>query len=119
MHSWEGHKPVTLGRGAGVVSSPSAPPLLLETPHPGEALATVAVSNKEAEETPGRQIDRPPAPRPREAWRSPPHCLCGLGPRVLYTKAREASCLFSRGQGNAFLAPSVSRQGRGCLDGQL
>lgn len=68
----------------------------------------MAVSTSEAGETPeGRQTDRLSRASGNLGGPPPPHCLCSLEPCVLYTKAREAACLFSWGQGNAFLAPPI------------
>lgn len=62
-----------------------------------------------------RQTDRR-TPRPRAAWGSPP--ALPLQPRALCPvyKGKGSSVFVFLGLSNAFLAPLVSRQGRGCLD---
>lgn len=81
----------------------------------------MAVSHGEAGETPGRQTDRQTdrqTPRPRAAWGSPP--ALPLQPWALCPvyKGKGSSVFVFLGLSNAFLAPLVSRQGRGCLDGK-
>lgn len=98
--------------GGGESTSCTALTPSVGEPHPGEALHTVALSTRESGGTPGRQTDG------QTSGHGPPgraHTASeALGLCPVY-KGKGSAVFVSWGQAGAFLAPPVSRQGRGCL----